>query len=62
VPNWSGRLDLQRRSRRNALTATVTLRSRRADSAEAQRSLVPALTASLLDGRRPGDVPTSSRS
>jgi hypothetical protein len=61
VPNWSGRLDLQRRSRRNALTATVTLLSRRADTAEGQRSL-PALTATMLDARRRSDVTTSSRS
>ena len=26
MPNWAGRLDMQRRSRRNALLATATLR------------------------------------
>jgi hypothetical protein len=46
---WTDVFDLQRRSRRNALQAAVTLRRREADAAEAQRAALAAAR-SFLDG------------
>jgi hypothetical protein len=50
MPSWTGVLDLQRRSRRNALHAAASLRRRRADGAEAQRAAIAAARRSFLDG------------
>jgi hypothetical protein len=50
MPHWSGVLDLQRRSRRNALQAATSLRRRRADGAEAQRAAIAVARQSFLNG------------
>jgi hypothetical protein len=42
MSSWSAALDLQRRSRRNALQGSAALRRRRADSAEAQLAALAA--------------------
>jgi hypothetical protein len=40
MPNWNDVLDLQRRSRRNALSAAASLHRRRAETAEAERATI----------------------
>jgi hypothetical protein len=45
-----GVLDLQRRSRRNALHAAASLRRRRAESVEAQSAALAAVRQSFLNG------------
>lgn len=50
MSSWTGVLDLQRRSRRNALHAAATLRRRRAEGVEAQRATIAAARQSFLDG------------
>jgi hypothetical protein len=50
MASWPGVLDLQRRSRRNALHAAASLRRRRAESVEAQRAAVAAARQSFLNG------------
>ena len=52
MPSWMGALDLQRRSRRNALHAAASLRRRRAEGVEAQRAALAAARQSFLDGAR----------
>jgi hypothetical protein len=50
MSSWTGVLDLQRRSRRNALRAAAQLRRRRAASLEAGQATEDAAGASLVDG------------
>jgi hypothetical protein len=50
MPSLSGVLNLQARSRRNALGASAVLRRRRADGDEAQRVSSAAARHSFLDG------------
>jgi hypothetical protein len=52
MPSWYDALDLQRRSRRNALYAAAALHRRHAEADEAASAAAAAARRSFIDGAR----------